>query len=66
VALIYDTSPCFNAVLDNPAEYGFKDAVSFGNLDNVWWDLGHITTAMQKILGKDIAAFIETVSPGMI
>lgn len=66
MALVYDTSRCFNAVLKNPAEYNFKDAVSFGKVDSVWWDLAHIGTAMQKVLAKDIAAFLETNSVGTI
>jgi phospholipase/lecithinase/hemolysin len=56
---IYDAVKLFNKVLDNPKEYGFKDAISTGNSDQcVWRDLIHPTTAMHKVIAADIAKFL--------
>ena len=56
---VYDTTPIFNEVLDNPQEHGFTNEKSFGESKDIWCDRAHVGGAMHKILAQDIAAFLD-------
>lgn len=60
--LVFDTTPIFNQVLDNPKKYGFKDAVEYGKFRSIWYDMGHVGGGMHRILAKHLASFLETPS----
>lgn len=61
---VYDVAGLFNDVLDNPAKYGFKDAISYGDPEKcVWSDILHPTSAMHKVIAADVARFL-TVEEG--
>jgi phospholipase/lecithinase/hemolysin len=56
---IYDAHALFTKVLDNPEEYGFQDAYSYGGSDKyIWRDQLHPTSAMHKIIAADVAKFL--------
>jgi phospholipase/lecithinase/hemolysin len=49
----------FQTVLNDPTEYGFKDATSIcGNSKCVWADDVHCTYAMQKIFAAKMAQLL--------
>jgi phospholipase/lecithinase/hemolysin len=49
----------FQTVLNDPTEYGFKDATSIcGNYTCVWADDVHCTYAMQKIFAAKMAQLL--------
>jgi len=56
---VYDAAGVFDRVLDNPAQYGFTDAASYGDSDEfIWADMLHPTTAMHKVIAADFAKFL--------
>jgi phospholipase/lecithinase/hemolysin len=59
---LYDTSRIFNAVLDNPTKYGFKDGFSECQDDDCLWnDDLHPAFGMHKILAADLTTFLESI-----
>ena len=57
---VYDSAPVFNTILDDPARFGFKDAISEClQGDCVWWDEAHPAFGLHRILAQDIAAFLN-------
>jgi phospholipase/lecithinase/hemolysin len=57
---LYDSAPVFNAILDQPARYGFKDTISEClQEDCVWWDEAHPAFGLHRILAQDMALFLD-------
>lgn len=53
-ALVFDTAPTFNEVVDNFAEYGAKDATCYGSSDCLWSDNYHAGVAIHKLLAQNL------------
>lgn len=59
---IYETSKVFNAVLDEPEKYGFRDSISScRESDCVWVDHLHPSSEFHRILAADLAMFLESI-----
>lgn len=57
---LYDSAAVFNAILDEPARFGFKDAISqCFQEDCVWWDEAHPAFGLHRILAQDMALFLD-------
>ncbi|KAL4959270.1 SGNH/GDSL hydrolase family protein [Aspergillus stella-maris] len=56
---IYDCWSFFTEILDHPKSYGFEDSTSMGNgKKHIWWDDLHPTSALHKLLARDVAGFL--------
>ena len=59
---IYNSSTIFNAVLDEPEKYGFKDSISdCREADCIWQDDGHPAYELHRILTADLAMFLNSI-----
>jgi hypothetical protein len=59
---VYNAFAFLNTVLNNPKQYGFKDAVSeCRQQDCFWHDDLHPMSAVHKLLAQDLLAFIATM-----
>ena len=57
---VYDTCPIFNAVMNNPRKYGFKDAVSQClESDCMWFDDLHPSYGVHRILAANLVKFLH-------
>jgi len=58
---VYDTTTIFNAVQQNPDEYGLVDTEneSTNLARRMWYDEFHASAAMHKILASDVSLFLE-------
>ena len=62
---IYYTSEIFNAVLDDPGKYGFRDAVSICQSGEcVWNDVVHPVFSMHKLIAEDLANYLVRMGKG--
>ncbi|KAF8148147.1 hypothetical protein K438DRAFT_1779741 [Mycena galopus ATCC 62051] len=52
---LWDSNAVFTQILSNPTEYGFVDAVSFGNTGDFWGNNFHPGQAANQICAQDIA-----------
>ena len=55
---VYDSQKLFDKVLDNPTEYGFIDANTFGAENCIWYDMLHPTSQMHNVIAEDVAKFL--------
>lgn len=61
---VYDAARLFNAVLDEPKNYGFQDSSTKFLMSNakeeecIWYDGLHPTSALYKVLAADLAKFL--------
>ena len=59
---IYNTSTIFNAALDKPEKYGFKDSISEClEADCIWEDTLHPAYGLHKLLAADLAMFLDSI-----
>jgi phospholipase/lecithinase/hemolysin len=59
---IYETSKIFNAVLDEPKRYGFKDSISScPEADCPWVDGFHPSSEFHTYLAADLAMFLNSI-----
>ena len=59
---IYTTSKIFNAVLDEPKSYGFRDSISdCQEPDCVWDDNLHPASQFHRILAADLEIFLNSI-----
>lgn len=58
--MLYDAHALFTRLIENPARHGMANAGLGGGL---WVDDVHPTTHVQRLLAKDIRAFLDTVVP---
>jgi phospholipase/lecithinase/hemolysin len=59
---MYDTSIVFNAILDDPVRFGFRDNVSeCQEKDCMWNDDLHPSFEVHRLLAADLALFLETL-----
>lgn len=55
----------FNAVFEDPAKYGFRDAVQICQTGEcVWNDIIHPAFSMHKIIAEDLAKFLKSMGKG--
>ncbi|KAJ7837904.1 hypothetical protein B0H13DRAFT_2239814 [Mycena leptocephala] len=55
---IWDSNAAFTTILNSPTQFGFVDAVSFGNTGDFWGNNYHPATAAHQIFAKQIAALL--------
>ncbi|KAH7137395.1 hypothetical protein B0J13DRAFT_609449 [Dactylonectria estremocensis] len=58
-ALVFDTKPSFDTVVNDFAAYGAKDATCYGSSDCLWTDTYHAGGAIHKLLAQ---SFVEGIS----
>ncbi|KAJ7758241.1 hypothetical protein B0H16DRAFT_1720846 [Mycena metata] len=55
---LWDAHTEFNTILDNPTQYGFVDAVSFGNTGDFWGNNYHPSSPAHQIFAQQISALM--------
>ncbi|KAJ6582626.1 hypothetical protein DFH09DRAFT_1145651 [Mycena vulgaris] len=54
----WDANAAFTSILNAPTQFGFVDAVSFGNTGDFWGNNYHPSAAAHQIFAKQIAALL--------
>ncbi|KAK7058179.1 carbohydrate esterase family 16 protein [Favolaschia claudopus] len=54
----WDSNAAFTTILNSPTQYGFVDAVSYGNTGDFWGNNYHPASAAHQIFAKQIAALL--------
>ncbi|KAJ7166386.1 hypothetical protein C8R43DRAFT_985757 [Mycena crocata] len=55
---LWDSNSVFTTILNAPTQFGFVDAVSFGNTGNFWGNNFHPGQAAHQIFAKDISTLM--------
>ncbi|KAJ7105192.1 hypothetical protein C8R44DRAFT_834466 [Mycena epipterygia] len=55
---LWDANTAFTTILNAPTQFGFVDAVSFGNTGDFWGNNYHPSTAAHQIFGKQISTLL--------
>ncbi|KAJ7053048.1 hypothetical protein C8F01DRAFT_1375591 [Mycena amicta] len=55
---LWDSNAAFTTILNSPQQFGFVDAVSFGNTGDFWGNNYHPGAAAHQIFAKQIAALL--------
>ncbi|KAJ7249697.1 hypothetical protein C8J57DRAFT_1189124 [Mycena rebaudengoi] len=55
---LWDSNTVFATILKNPTQFGFVDAVSFGNPGDFWGNNFHPSAAAHQIFAKDISTLM--------
>ncbi|KAJ7208640.1 hypothetical protein GGX14DRAFT_551302 [Mycena pura] len=55
---VWDSNTVFTTILSAPTQFGFVDAVSFGNTGDFWGNNFHPGPAAHEIFAKDISALM--------
>ncbi|KAF4995846.1 hypothetical protein FDECE_12679 [Fusarium decemcellulare] len=62
-ALVFDTKPSFDTVVNAPASYGAKDATCYGSSDCLWTDTYHAGGAIHKLVAQN---FVKGVASNFV
>ncbi|KAJ6534176.1 hypothetical protein B0H19DRAFT_1185452 [Mycena capillaripes] len=55
---LWDSNAAFTTILNAPTQFGFVDAVSFGNTGDFWGNNYHPSAAAHQIFGKQISTLL--------
>ncbi|KAJ7744890.1 hypothetical protein B0H16DRAFT_1663994 [Mycena metata] len=59
---LWDANTEFNTILNNPTQFGFVDAVSFGNTGDFWGNNYHPSSPAHQIFAQQISALMAGTS----
>ncbi|KAJ6543643.1 hypothetical protein B0H10DRAFT_1371991 [Mycena sp. CBHHK59/15] len=55
---LWDSNAAFTTILNAPTQFGFIDAVSYGNTGDFWGNDYHPSSAAHQIFGKEISTLL--------
>jgi phospholipase/lecithinase/hemolysin len=58
----YDSNTAFTTILDNPTQYGFVDATSYGSTGDFWGNNYHPSSKAHDIFGQQIGNLLFSSS----